>query len=540
MQVPVISWRGDRRELARGRRRGSCVGWVGMGLVALGFLVWRPQEAMAGEKKSGPWLQLSLSSLGFPGVSNPFLSSGSSMLTIHFLDGKHLLVTYSLRTLVPRLEGDPVDHDDRLVAGEVVDLPSGHISARTEWHMHDHGRYLWKLGNGRFLVRIGERLYTIAPMANMASRDPFVRTVFPGRPVRPSVVLVSPDDAVVTLETVVEEPQASKTQVVLGDPDTEDGSASKTIIDFFRIHNGKEGNAGGDFEVKPAGVVLSPMPLLLAVDGDGFLGAEAEDNYKWAVTFDGFGGKTIKLGKVDSSCRPRLQMTSRGEFLVLTCLGSDDHIKISSYGMDGRETWEEVVGDVGSPAFTFAPMAARFAMSRTSMVEGPGSAAAPALGPMARIGPGPEAPKLVPKQEVRVYQNASGNLLLKAECRPVFKTAENFDLSPDGMLAAVVRDGAIAVYRLPGLGKVDLDDMAEVEKFAPAIVSTGNVVLTRLTKPEKAAMAAESAAASTAAATSAAAAALIAPPVPNGPRKPPSLLNPGEKPQFGGGNEAPN
>ena len=449
------------------------------------------------------------------------------MLTIHFLDGRHLLVTYSLRTLVPRLEGDPVDHDDRLVAGEVVDLPSGHISARTEWHMHDHGRYLWKLGNGRFLVRIGERLYTIAPMANMASGDAFLRTLFSGRPVRPSAVFVSPDGAVVTLETVVEEPQATKTQVVLGDPEA--GSTSKTILDFFRIHNGKGGNAGGDFDVKPAGVVLSPMPLLLPVDGDGYLWAEAMDNYKWAVTFDGFGGKTIQLGKVDSSCRPRLQMTSRGEFLVLTCMGSDDHIKISSYGMDGRETWEEAVGDVGSPGFAFAPIAARFAMSTTHVDVVP---PAPGLNATAAVP--------VPRQEMRVYQNASGDLLLRAECRPVFKTAENFDLSPDGMLAAVVRDGAIAVYKLPALGKSDLDDMAEVEKFAPPIVSTGNVMLTRLTKPEKDAMAAESAAASSAAATSAAAAALIATPVANGPRKPPSLLNPGEKPQFGAANESPN
>jgi hypothetical protein len=534
MKVPETSWEGTQREQTRPRRGRRCVAWATGILMAFGVAALRPVQAMAGEKekKPGPWLQLSFNSLGIPGVSNPFLTSGSSMLTIHFLDGRHLLVTYSLRELVPRLEGDPVEHDDRLVAGEVVDLPSGRISARTQWHMHDHGRYLWKLGNGRFLVRIGDRLYTIAPMASIGSKDPFQRTLFPGRQVRPSVVLVSPDDAVVTLETVIEEPQASKTKVVLGEPEA--AAASRTIIDFFRLHDAKEANAEGGLEVEPAGVVLSPVPLLLPVDGDGYLWAEALDNYKWAVTFDGFGGKTIHLGKVDSSCRPRLQMTSRSEYLALTCMGSDDRIKISSYGLDGRETWEEVVGDVGTPSFAFAPMAARFAVSITHVdvgPPGPGVNAAPA-GPVSR-------------QEIRVYQNASGDLLLRAECKPVFKTAENFDLSPDGMLAAVVRDGAVAIYKLLALAKTDLQDMVQVEKLAPPVVSSGNVVLTRLTKPEKAAMAAESAAESTAAAASAAAAAaaaaaLTATPVPSGPRKPPSLLKPGEKPLYGGGNEPPN
>lgn len=447
------------------------------------------------------------------------------MLTVHLLDNSHLLVTYSMRTLVPRVPGDPVEHDDRLVAGEVVDLPSGHIAARTEWHMHDYGRYLWKLGNGRFLVRIGERLYTIAPLANMASGNAFMRTVFPGRMVRPTVVDVSPGGRLLTVETVIETQDGGKTKVVLGDQDTARAATSTTVIDFYRIQDGKEGRGGGDFDVTPAGEVLAPSPVLLPVDGDGYLWAEPVDSFNWKMTFDEYGGKTKDLGKIASSCRPRLQMTSHSEFVALTCLGSDDHIKLTSFGLDGHETWEEVAGDVGTPTFAFAPVAARFAMSHVHVDEAPPT-------------PGSAAAAPVPTQEVRVYQNASGDLLLRAQCRPVFRTAENFDLSPDGTTAAVVRDGAIAVYQLPALSKSDLEDMAEVEKFAPA-VGTGNVVLTRLTTPVKVEMAAESLAASKSA--EAAAAALVTPAAtPSGPRKPPSLLKPGEKPVFGSGNEPQN
>jgi hypothetical protein len=496
-------------------------------LFALGVCAVRP-GSMGAEKKQGPWVQISLESLGFPGISGPFLTSGSSMLTVHFLDGKHLLVTYSLRTLVPRLPGDPMDHDDRLVAGEVVDLPTGHVVAKTEWHMHDHGRYLWKLGDGRFLVRIGERLYTIAPMAKLASGDAFQRTVFPTRGLPPSLVFVSPEGGVVTLETVLEAQDETRKKVVLGDEDTAEPS-SKTLIDFFRVHAGKEG--GGDFEVKPAGSVTSPTPLLLPVDADGYLWAQPVDSADWAVTFDGYGGKIIDLGKVESSCRPRLQMTGRSEYLALTCLGSDDHIKMASYGLDGRETWEEVVGDVGTPTFVFAPEAARFAISSTHLDVAP-------------IQPGSAAGPPVPTQEVRVYQNASGDLLLRAECTPAFKTAENFDLSDDGMLAAVVKSGAVAIYKLPGLKKQDLNDMAESAKFAPP-ASTENVVLKRLTRPVAAAMVAENRAGAATPAPASAPAVLVAPlgaqgDGQSGPRKRPTLMNPGEKPEFGSGNGPPN
>jgi hypothetical protein len=145
------------------------------------------------------------------------------------------------------------------------------------------------------------------------------------------------------------------------------------------------------------------------------------------------------------------------------------------------------------------------------------------------------AQSAVTHQEVRVYQNASGDLLLKAECTPVFKSGQNFDLSEDGSLAAVVRDGSIVVYKLPALSQQDREDIAEVERFAPP-PSEAMVSLTRLAKGPAAA-----AAVGTAPEASVAGAAGVASPaasVPVSPeeapaetparRKPPTLLNPGE------------
>jgi hypothetical protein len=513
MRVP---WSCGRFELELRRR------WARGAVTALGLCVALGVGAHGEKKKNAPWVELPLEGLGFPGVSSVFLGSGSSVLTVNFIDSSHLLVTYGLRKLVPRLEHDPAGDDDRLVAGEVVELPSGRIEARTEWHMHDHGRYLWSLGRGRFLLRIGEQLYTMAPLRE-GGKAGFARTVFPSGSLRPSLVTVSPDGEVVTLETVEAQPEDSGgTKVYLGDEDTAPATKSKTVIDFFRIQEDGTGTA----VMKAAGEVLSPSPILLPVDGDGYLWPEAVGGGDWAVTFDPYEGKTVQVGRVRSSCFPRLQMVSRTEFVALTCQGSDESIRMAAYGLDGQDTWEESVGELGFPNFAFAPAAGRFAIS--------GSWAGPATAVVAGV----QGPPAAPRQEVRVYQNASGDLLLKVECTPAFKTAENFDLSADGMLAAVVREGAIAVYKLPPLTKKDQQDMAEIAAFTPP-ASTSDVVLRRLTTPVKVKRAS-----------------VQAPPEalrPSGlgpkaddamvtgggvapPRKPPTLLKPGEKPEFGSAN----
>jgi hypothetical protein len=472
--------------------------------------------------KTVPWVQLKLDALGFPGMPANFLSAGASMLTVHFVDSGHMLVTFGTRGLLQRLEGDPPEDEDRLIAAELVDLPTGKIEARTEWRVHDHGRYLWNLGGGRFLLRIGGSLSTIEPLAHLAAGEAFQRTVFPGRQGAPSVVQVSADGGVVTVERLIAT-GPKPTTVVLGDQDSATAGTvqtTKALIDFFRL----ERDAEGTTVVRQAGAVQAPELMYLPVDADGYLWATQTDNNRWSVTFDEFGGKTIELGKIDSSCQPRLQMLDRSEFLAMTCHGGDDHIKMASYGLDGQETWEENVGDFGVPTFAFAAEAARFAVSHITEAD---------LPPV--VNQGPNGAEASSHQEVRVYQVASGDLLLRTECIPVFKTAENFDLSADGTLAAVVRNGAIAVYKLRPLGPHDRDDMAEVAKFAPP-ASSGAVHLTRLLAPVRPAETAAESDVSVAKGMVAPAAQGAVTTVPSARRRPPTLLKPGEKPEFGKAN----
>jgi hypothetical protein len=177
------------------------------------------------------------------------------------------------------------------------------------------------------------------------------------------------------------------------------------------------------------------------------------------MSFNEFGGREVKVGAVDSSCEPRLQMVSRFEYLAFTCMGTDSRSRMKAYGMDGHETWEESLGGTfGVPEFRFAPVAGRFAISRISSPD-PGAE---------DLGFGNVLPATA-TQEVRVYQTESGDMLLKVPTTPVTRAAENFDLSEDGLVAAMVTDGTIQVYKLPPPSKQDMKDLELARSFSPPV-----------------------------------------------------------------------
>ncbi|HEX4154925.1 MAG TPA: hypothetical protein VHY48_04880 [Acidobacteriaceae bacterium] len=510
------------------------------------------------------WVTIPLDSLGVPAMPSEFLSHEMSMLTVDFVDDSHLLVTFSTRGLIPRLPGDPPDDDDRMVAAELVELPSAHVVARKEWHFHDHAQYLWRLGEGRFLVRTRNTLFAITPRALENSADPLVPISFPQREGRPVMAMLSPDASLVMVETLLpkamEAAQGRVEMADVGDDEVDAANAApKVAIDFYRLSGGEEPAEG--LTVTDAGMYRSPELVVLPMDHDGYLWAGDPKRDQWPLSFSGYGGEEKTVGTVDSSCAPRMQMVSGFEYVAFACQGTADRVKLEAFGMDGHEMWEEGFGAMfGPPSFAYAPSAGRFAMSRISS----------ALGEGAEWTTIPDDAS----QEVRVYQTESGDLLLRAPCSPVIGTAENFDLSEDGRLAVVVNGGSIQVYQLPAPSAQDRKDLKLAASFAPP-KADGPVKLTRLLKSAAAAAKDEAAAAAgtqgAAAGSGAAAVQGAGAPVAgaasggsgaaagstvgsagavgNAPaqakgsdkaaageaaRKPPSLLEPGESPEFKG------
>ena len=260
---------------------------------------------------------------------------------------------------------------------------------------------------------------------------------------------------------------------------------------------------------------------------------------KWTVSFNEYKGKGQDLTAVDSSCAPRLELLGRSEFAALTCRGSDDSQLLSAYGFDGQLNWQETLGgeNLQPPRFVSAPEAGRFAMSRLLASSSGGAATSPLNdGTLSQV--------------VQVMSTVSGAPLLTLTCMPAARVPENFDLAPDGRTLAVLSAETIDLYSLPALSVQEQRDLADARTMLPP-QGAGPVVLRRITRPavEDQAVASEETTAqqpavapapalpgapSEAAPTQTSAQGSPANSGDDAPRKPPTLLLPGETPDYSG------
>ncbi len=421
--------------------------------------------SVPGWARSGPALRIPLEPLDFQALPQQVLSSGASILTLHYVDAKHLLLTFNRRRLMKRIPDDPETDVDRNIDAVLLELPSGKVLARTSWRLHDPGQYLWSLGNGDFLLRQRNALTMLQPLSGLASGDafreqPFVKS---NRPI--GSVLVSPSGDLLTLETLDRSPYlprqkkpspgtsgyaaAAAAAASAGDAAAEEPQ-SLVQIDFFRLQRSSEEKLG----LVRAGTVASRNMVLIPIDSDGFLSVLDEGSSHWAFNFNSHAGKVNELSPFDSSCHPIPFLVSRSEFVAFGCRGGTDPRALGGFNLRGEEMWEQTFTDsFTAPSFSFAPAAGRFALSRLTTSS--------PVAPEQEINAGFTA------QTVTVYQTESGRQVFSLNCNPILRASENFALSPNGDDLAVLNNGAVEIYSLPPLSGKDRASIHLAETLAP-------------------------------------------------------------------------
>ncbi len=365
-----------------------------------------------------PAITIPLQPLGYDTLPTQFMLAGSSMLTVHFVDEQHLLLTYNTKRLLKRLADCPPEDEDRTIDALLLELPSGKVLARTEWRVHDRGQYLWNLGHGRFILRTRNTLATFAPLANLASGHPFLEQPIISTRRTILAVLLSPDADLMIVESREPKPLPGAPR-----PYSEEEN-DPVQVDFFRV--GTPGNSGDQVALQRAGQIFAR-----SID---------QGRQHWAFDFRHFSGKTKQLSPFESSCRPTPILVSRSEFIAFGCHTTHTQQVIGGFNLRGEEMWEQNLGETYiAPMFVFAPAAGRFAMSRLISHD-------PFMREEASL-----TPQLVGPQTVVVYQTDSGKQILRLDCSPIERAGQNFALSPDGLNFAVIRNEVIEIYTLPPL-----------------------------------------------------------------------------------------
>jgi hypothetical protein len=419
-------------------------------LLALLLLVSAPLLAA---RNPDPALRIPLEPLGFQPLSTQFLLAGSSMYTLHYVDDKHLLLTYSTHRLLKRLPDEPADDKDRFVEAVLLELPSGHVLCRTQWRLHDHGQYLWSLGHGRFLLRVRNTLTTFAPVANLSTGEPFRERSFLTTDRRIGALIVSPEADLLILETITRpepDPVSLPSVFSSGPPPPQEVDPAPVQINLFRLFNLP--GAADQIVARSAGASRARSVGRIPATAEGYLALIDQGRSHWAFDFNSYTGKTSELSPFDSSCRPSPIFVSRSEFIAFGCHANNTFQVIGAFNMRGEEMWEQTLLDsYFAPSFVFAPSSGRFAIGRLIS-----HAQSEIL-----------IPELVGGQSVVVYQTDSGKQILRVDLLPVQRAGQNFCFSPDGMNLAIVHGDAIEIYRLPPLTTKEQEAVKQAQAAAP-------------------------------------------------------------------------
>ncbi len=395
-----------------------------------------------------PEQKISFADLGFRGRPTRYmLEGGRACATVDYLDADHVLLTYSVNTVLPRHDVMPV-HSDREVLAEVVDLKAGKITQKANWVLHNDDAYLWPLGGGKFLLRSGNDLTLVGSDLKPES---FIASDLPVR-------WVQTDPGANLFVVIVEHEKHTEQEHTLLRHDS-------------LLHNAPEPAEDEEavgFRIQPLReqVFKAQLPQVGEVSAsDAFwLRPEPVASGKYEIQLRRWGkGADIDsrpqiVAKVVSECRPKIYILNAERLIVNTC--ESGAIRLFGVGLTTKKN-----GDYAGKALWNVLL--RDTLKQTVEPAAGGSRAViQAIDPERY-----EDDDQVATGDLRVQDTGSGKMLLRLPLKPMYGTRHIADVSPDGKRLAVLRDASLEIYDLPAEGVAEPDAPPIPEK-QPVAVAT--------------------------------------------------------------------
>ena len=391
----------------------------------------------AAPKKAPPPLRpaatIPLQPLGFEPPSLFYLAQRPSSLTLNFIDANHLLFTFRVNTLIQRNPNNIQPGDqDQVIQADVLDISTGKVLKTARWTMHDHQHYLWPLGHGKFLIRVGNNLFhtdsslTLQPFLQPRHPLTFI-SVSAGRRYLYVETEVPADPASLAPEVdlqgrVLQQPQHVNLAVYQ--------AANLKLLFRSRI----------------------PRAFNLPVMLDGFLELRSVKPKKghghlWLireVQFQGLADRAHLPARLPikniltfhSDCRPSLLPLSSSAVLT-GCAGDGADHMMTAVDLAGKKLWQQWwQARYVWHTMAYAANGSRFALG-SLMTDQP-----LLFLNQANIND-------VKSQIVGVFDTTTGKLVLVRNAHPMVSAGQNFALSANGRRFAILRNQAIEIYNLP-------------------------------------------------------------------------------------------
>ncbi len=344
-----------------------------------------------------------------------------ALVELHFLDADHLMFVFNVPALLKRDDNCPTSESQRMVRALVLQLPSGQVQKRADWELYDFSDFLWKLGDGKLLLRRCNRLESVGADLQPQPLIEGTGTI--------EDVSFSPDHSIVVVQEKAAPSADDKSSGAFPSILAEGTVAQRTKVDFIRLH--------------PPQMIAHaeiPVPSDIPVTSKGILEVLTAPNNQWVVNMQLFHGTQQQVGTIHSVCVPGIRSITDNVLLATTCPKEDEKV-FQGYNIQGALLWEiPRPPDQYLPELIAIPKGAHFAIESLHLKR-----PRAALDPLTKDD--------VEGEDIDIYDTLSGVRIATFQTTPVYTGGDNVAFSPDGTRMAVLHDSAIEIYDLANLEK---------------------------------------------------------------------------------------
>jgi len=407
------------------------------------------ETSSAVESEPRPSASIDLTPIGYHELSRMDRTAEDQRnASLDFIDPHHVLLTFNRKQMFQRLPECTADHEDRLIHAVILELPGGKVVTEADWYLHDRRRYLWPLAPGRFLLRRLNKLYIVDSSLHESLLLSSAKDLL--------WVSVTPDGSQIIIETENDKKAGTSTPKSPAKPepkyvvrflDAKSAATQRTLL-FNNLTN-LTGTSTGYADVIRKGDI-------------------------WLLRFGPTVTKRHNLARVRSQTVPSVLYPTDNTLLIGRCAASGCKYGVTAFTLTGHRLWRQHWPHLRSyPELARSQDHSRFAVC-TLRVE-PSANRHPDLDDSEDTALQSQVSEQdALRQEVQVFDTASGSAALSVTVSPAVVTGQNVSLSPDGRILALLRGSTLELFDLPLMSDEEQAKFAALKSDIPGLYTVGS------------------------------------------------------------------